>query len=266
MIFPFRWFDTLAELEDTELRAMLAAIQTYAVTGEAPSFKGAMKALWNEIKQRIDSDRERYEHICEVRRQAGAKGAEFGKLGGRPRKQHDEPQKTANGVFETPKNPKKPQKTPDADADADLNIIQAVSLPNGKSTASPEPEKSGSPGVAVKKDKKIFFDYEGDGKIHGITTDQLERWKEMFPAIDVQSELRSASAWLDGNRKNRKTDVKRFLTNWLIRHQDSAKSTPPAPRGKGAIDYAKLNDDVKRMREERGSFWDNVDENGRPIE
>lgn len=148
-----------------------------------------------------------------------------------------------------------------------IQSIQGVSLSDDKSTPSPEPEKSGSPGAAAVKGKKIFFDYDGDGKIHGITSEQLERWREMFPALDVNAELRAASAWLDGNRKNRKTDVRRFLTNWLIRHQDSAKpASTIAPRGKAQVDYAKLNDDVKRMREERGSFWDNVDENGRPIE
>ena len=69
---------------------------------------------------------------------------------------------------------------------------------------------------------KIFFDYEGDSHLHGITPEQLALWKENYPAIDVETEIKSASAWLDGNRKNRKTDVKRFLVNWLKRAQDRA--------------------------------------------
>ena len=69
IIFPFCWFETLAELDDGELRAMLSAIGKYAATGEAPAFKGAMKALWNEIRQRIDADAERYETICNRNRE-----------------------------------------------------------------------------------------------------------------------------------------------------------------------------------------------------
>lgn len=88
-------------------------------------------------------------------------------------------------------------------------------------SVSPEPEKSGNPGTR-KPQLKIFFDYEGDSRIHGITPEQLALWKENYPAIDVETELKSASAWLDGNRKNRKTDVKRFLVNWLKRAQDRA--------------------------------------------
>lgn len=101
----------------------------------------------------------------------------------------------------------------------------------GSSTFSPEPEKPGNPGTST--GDKIFFDYTGDAKIHGITQQQLDLWKENFPAIDVETELKSASAWLDANRKNRKSDVKRFLVNWLKRAQDRAPRVAEQPRGAG---------------------------------
>lgn len=91
-------------------------------------------------------------------------------------------------------------------------------------SVSPEPEKSGSPGT--EKAEKIYFDYSGDARIHGITEQQLSLWKENFPAIDVEMELKSASAWLDANRKNRKSDLKRFLAAWLNRAQDRAPRVP----------------------------------------
>ena len=68
MPFPFRWFDTLRELDDRELRAMLSAIGAYAANGETPAFTGALAALWNEIRQRIDSDRNRYADTCDRNR------------------------------------------------------------------------------------------------------------------------------------------------------------------------------------------------------
>ena len=107
-------------------------------------------------------------------------------------------------------------------------------------SSSPEPENSGNPGKRTPE--KIFFDYDGDARIHGITQQQLDLWKENFPAVDVETELKSASAWLDGNRKNRKSDVKRFLVNWLKRQQDRAprvatEQPPPQRHGAGEGDW-----------------------------
>ena len=105
-------------------------------------------------------------------------------------------------------------------------------------------------GVKQQKPEKIFFDYEGDARIHGITAEQIARWREQFPALDIEAELKAASAWLDGNRKNRKTDIRRFLTNWLIRHQDKAP-TVAAPRyGKAQIDYEAVKAKIEARRRE----------------
>ena len=48
----------------------------------------------------------------------------------------------------------------------------------------------------------------------------------MYPALDIEAELKKASAWLDGNRKNRKTDLKRFIVNWFNKAQDRAPRVP----------------------------------------
>ena len=79
----------------------------------------------------------------------------------------------------------------------------------------------------ARKRDKIFFAYEGDGKIHGITERQLQYWIDMLPGINVEEELKKASSWLDANRKCRKYDVKRFLVNWLLKAQDQAKRGNP---------------------------------------
>jgi hypothetical protein len=85
-----------------------------------------------------------------------------------------------------------------------------------------EPEiDSGNRG---KQMEKISFDYEGDCKFHGIDDETMERWREAYPALDVDYEILSAGSWLDANRKNRKYDIKRFLVGWLKRAQDRAKT------------------------------------------
>ena len=95
------------------------------------------------------------------------------------------------------------------------------------SSITPEPGNPGSPGRRNAAEH-LFFDYTGDRKIHGITPELLSYWREMYPALDVEAELKKASTWLDGNRKNRKTDLKRFLVNWLNKAQDRApRRLPP---------------------------------------
>jgi hypothetical protein len=212
MPFPFRWFATLRMLDDAESRMMFDAIGAYAERGEEPAFTGALAALWNEFKQRIDRDNEHYEAVCERNRRNG-------RLGGRPKK--------SGGVSENPEKPKKADAEADPDANPDAeDISKKVSL----DTFSPDQRKNVAPGRRS-AEEKIRFDYEGDAKIHGVTPEQLAVWEENFPALDVPQELRKATVWLDANRKQRKRDVKRFLASWLARAQDRAKSPPEAPPG-----------------------------------
>lgn len=99
------------------------------------------------------------------------------------------------------------------------------------SSVSPRPgEKPGNSGKRNAEKASLFFDYEGDSRIHGVTPELLSYWREMYPAIDVEAELKAASAWLDANRKNRKTDIKRFVVNWLKRTQDRAPRVQDQPK------------------------------------
>lgn len=112
-----------------------------------------------------------------------------------------------------------------------------------KVSFSPEPENSGSPGTTTRTAKipAITFDYEGDCRVHGLTEEQLTLWREAFPAIDVDAEIKVAAAWLDANRKNRKKEIKRFLTNWLSRTQERARRVPGERKQKNAINRNNYN-------------------------
>jgi hypothetical protein len=90
-----------------------------------------------------------------------------------------------------------------------------------------EPEiDSGNRG---KQNVKVSFDYEGDCQFHGIDDDTMERWREAYPALNIDSELLAAGSWLDANRKARKYDIKRFLVNWFKRAQDRARVQKTEP-------------------------------------
>jgi len=51
---------------------------------------------------------------------------------------------------------------------------------------------------------------------------QVNEWKELYPAVDVEQQLRNMKGWLDSNPKRRKTKagILKFITGWLAREQD----------------------------------------------
>lgn len=72
-----------------------------------------------------------------------------------------------------------------------------------------------------------------DKTLYGITGEQLEKWRDYYPAVDVMAELRKMAGWLDGNPGKRKTrrGIGRFIANWLAREQDRGGRAPAPSRG-----------------------------------
>jgi hypothetical protein len=70
------------------------------------------------------------------------------------------------------------------------------------------------------KPPKLCFSFD-DECFHNITEKHLTRWKETYPACDIERELRKMREWLLSNRaKGHKSNWARFITNWLSRSQD----------------------------------------------
>jgi hypothetical protein len=60
----------------------------------------------------------------------------------------------------------------------------------------------------------------------GITEDDLSAWREAYPACDIKRQLAVMTEWLKGNpAKAKKSQWRRFLTNWLSRSQDRGGDT-----------------------------------------
>lgn len=66
------------------------------------------------------------------------------------------------------------------------------------------------------------FDCAGDVKTFTPTEEDVLRWQQAFPGVDVRAALLRARAWVDADPKRRKTarGMKRYLTAWLGRDQD----------------------------------------------
>jgi len=72
-----------------------------------------------------------------------------------------------------------------------------------------------------------------------LTHDFVNELKELFPAVDVENCLKKMYAWLCANEKRQKTKqgIKKFITTWLSKEQDSAtrRRTLLPSRGKPDI-------------------------------
>ncbi len=64
-----------------------------------------------------------------------------------------------------------------------------------------------------------------NGSMYPVTAGEVEKYRRLYPAVDVEQEFRKMIGWLDANPKNRKTPggIQRFVNGWMSRAQDSAR-------------------------------------------
>ena len=55
-----------------------------------------------------------------------------------------------------------------------------------------------------------------------VATEWVEKWAELYPAVDITTELRNMEGWLLANKTKRKTmsGMPRFINNWLSGQQN----------------------------------------------
>lgn len=108
--FSFFWSfkDAIMGLEDeNEKLAIYEALTDYAFLGIEPTdLTPICKIIWKLVKPNIDSSIKRYDACVNN----GKKGAEYGSLGGRPKKKKETPEETPE---ETPKKPLNKDKNKD---------------------------------------------------------------------------------------------------------------------------------------------------------
>src|SRR3990172_2347070 len=75
-----------------------------------------------------------------------------------------------------------------------------------------------------------------EGVWQNIPNSLLATWQKGHPAVNIETELSKAAAWIMANPKNRKNNYARFFTNWLSRSQDNAPRQGKTPRALEACD------------------------------
>lgn len=92
---------------------------------------------------------------------------------------------------------------------------------NNNNIICSEPDKSApnQSGILIPLNDKTLYD---------VPLDKIALWKETYPAVDVEQELRKMAAWSHSNPTRRKTrrGVDRFINGWLSKEQDKGGSRP----------------------------------------
>ena len=61
-----------------------------------------------------------------------------------------------------------------------------------------------------------------DGSYYPISKEDISKWAALYPAVDIEQEIRKMIGWSEANPQNRKTKrgVLAFINRWLAREQD----------------------------------------------
>lgn len=94
-----------------------------------------------------------------------------------------------------------------------------------KTNSSSEPE-TGSPPTGEKADVFISF-LLNDGSDYEVSVDKVKFYAELYPAVNIEQELRDMTGWCFANKAKRKTrqGAERFINNWLAKRQNMGGGT-----------------------------------------
>ncbi|WP_367569333.1 hypothetical protein [Lacrimispora sp.] len=64
-----------------------------------------------------------------------------------------------------------------------------------------------------------------DGTYYSVCSEEIQKYRGLYPAVDIDQEFRKMIGWLDSNQLNRKTKrgINKFINGWISRAQDSAR-------------------------------------------
>ena len=107
-----------------------------------------------------------------------------------------------------------------------------------KENVSSEPDKPAS--EPTPKEPAIYRIILNDKTYFDVTKSMMDQYQELYPAVNVDQEIRKMVGWSESNPQKRKTrrGAKAFINNWLSREQDRGPKKGPPQRGE--IDFTQV--------------------------
>ena len=80
-----------------------------------------------------------------------------------------------------------------------------------------------------------------DKSLFPIYDDDLLKYRELYPAVNVEQELRNMVGWIDGNPSRRKTKsgIKKFVNAWFSKEQNQGGRKIPLHTPSSGLDILK---------------------------
>jgi len=201
------WKSVFDNLSDKQAGILIKAVFEYMATGEIPAglADGEIKMALRFMAIDFDAFNKAYESRCATNRENGRKGADFGKLGGRPSKED-----------KTQKNPEKPRtglKNPLNDYDYDLEKEKIQKEKDGIDEPSDQPthpvndpptheahEVAGS-AAAAKEAKTPDPDFEAFWEAYGKKRGRrdVEAYWARLPSRDKAAALSGVPGYVAAN-------------------------------------------------------------------
>lgn len=114
-----------------------------------------------------------------------------------------------------------------------------------------EPPVSGRSMPAEKPDSgpiDFIIHLKGDA-VYNVPAEDVEEYRRLYPGVDVEQQLRNMEGWSIDAGPNRKTEqgVKRFITRWLIREQNTASKASVKGGVKNGISQRSADEGPRRL-------------------
>ena len=198
------YLDALEPLTDAERGRLFVACLKYSKSGEVGHLSGNERFVFPVFRGQIDRDNAKYANKC--KKQADNANKRWNKDDANDAKAYDgipnvpPHEKDANDAKE-----KEKEKTKEKAKDNIPPSEVCGELPSSPPPAAVLPLVDGT-------------DFE-------ISVETVAELSGLYPAVDVEQQLRNMRGWLLANPKNRKTKagIMRFVNSWLSREQNSAR-------------------------------------------
>lgn len=104
-----------------------------------------------------------------------------------------------------------------------------------------------------------------DKSFYEIPLEKLNFWKESYPAVDVEQEIRNMAAWADANPTKRKTrrGIEKFINGWLIRSQKEQLSSLEKETDKNGTETIQNPEEDPERISDIQEVWERLKREGR---
>ena len=240
--FPFYPSDFLfgTSLMSNEARGVYISLLCWEwQIGPFPNDKAAIErmvkgasSVWGEIGCKFNTCdgllfNERLEHERDKAKSKYLQKCSAGSLGGKAKASERSSETLADATFSLERNSS--ERSSNQNQNQNQNQSQKNQIPEAAPPVAPTRGKPRS------KPQVVGICWTVESGWSGITEADRSAWSRAYPACDIDRQLAAAGEWCLANpAKARKSNWRKFLTNWLTRQQDrggDVKSNKPEAAG-----------------------------------